>query len=319
MDTILSNAVQSIQIGVEDYLSKDPRRVLSSVRNITAGVLLLFKEKLRELSPVGSNEVLIKQNITPKADSRGNVELRGSGKKTVDVQQIRERFTALTISVDWKRFEDIVHIRNDIEHYCTTETASRLKELLADSFLIMRDFITSQLGYEPVDLLGEETWNVLLNQANVYNKELAECKVEQDKIAWNSSALQEISEYLRCPHCQSELLKPTNPTEDHIPSIEFHCASCGKESLFEDLAESAANSCYEWEMYIAMTDGGEPPLTQCHECGTETYVVEEDLCARCGTSKEFHECFLCGATLDTSEQDFGGLCGYHYWQAQKDD
>jgi hypothetical protein len=47
MDTILENAVQSIQIGVEDYESDDPRRMLSAIRNVTAGILLLFKEKIK--------------------------------------------------------------------------------------------------------------------------------------------------------------------------------------------------------------------------------------------------------------------------------
>lgn len=66
MDTILANAVASVQIGVEDYLSDDPRRVLSAVRNLSAGILLLFKERLRELSPTNSDEVLIKQQIHHK-------------------------------------------------------------------------------------------------------------------------------------------------------------------------------------------------------------------------------------------------------------
>ena len=65
MDTLIDNAVQSIQIGVEDFTSDDPRRVLSAVRNVSAGVLLLFKEKLRELSEEGTDEVLLKQKIKP--------------------------------------------------------------------------------------------------------------------------------------------------------------------------------------------------------------------------------------------------------------
>ena len=80
MDTILNNAVQSIQIGVEDYKSSDPRRVLSATRNITAGVLLLFKEKLRQLSPPDSDEVLIKQRIQPEFDANGGVVFIGDGK-----------------------------------------------------------------------------------------------------------------------------------------------------------------------------------------------------------------------------------------------
>ena len=76
--------------------------MLSATRNITAGVLLLFKEKLRQLSPSDSDEVLIKQRIQPEFDANGSVIFKGDGKKTVDVQQIEERFKALNIEANWK-------------------------------------------------------------------------------------------------------------------------------------------------------------------------------------------------------------------------
>jgi hypothetical protein len=88
MDTILKNAIASIQLGVEDHKSGDERRSLSAVRNLTAGILLLFKEKLRQLSPAGSDEVLIKERIRPSRDADGSVTFRGEGRKTVDVQAI---------------------------------------------------------------------------------------------------------------------------------------------------------------------------------------------------------------------------------------
>lgn len=59
MHTLLSNAIQSIEIGVEDFQSQDQRRLLSAVRNIQAGILLLCKEHLRKLSPPTSDEVLV--------------------------------------------------------------------------------------------------------------------------------------------------------------------------------------------------------------------------------------------------------------------
>ena len=100
MNTLLANAAQSIKMGVEDYLSPDPGRALSGVRNVTAGVLLLFKEKLRLLSPAPSDEVLLKQKIEPKITTTGDLLFRGSGRKTVDVQQIQERFKSLGILVE---------------------------------------------------------------------------------------------------------------------------------------------------------------------------------------------------------------------------
>lgn len=244
---------------------------------------------------------------------------RGAGKKTVDFFQIKERFKTLGIDMEWKSFDGVISIRNDIEHYCTSETAPRLKELLADAFLIIRDFITAQLDCEPVELLGDETWNTLLNVATIYNKELNECENAKAQIEWGTDGIRDVVPYLRCKHCQSELLKPTNPSEKFLPSIEFHCSSCGSYCLFEDIAEEAATECYGTEMYISMTDGGDPPLATCHNCSRETFLLRDGICVACGATLDYEECTVCGESLGPEEQDFDGLCSYHHWVAQKDD
>lgn len=72
--SMLANAVASIRLGVEDFqaAAKDDARALSAIRNLTAGLLLLFKVKLQNLSPPGSKESLLKQNVTPGLDTDGN-------------------------------------------------------------------------------------------------------------------------------------------------------------------------------------------------------------------------------------------------------
>ncbi|HSF11268.1 MAG TPA: hypothetical protein VLA60_17795 [Nitrospirales bacterium] len=322
MNTILKNAVQSIQIGIEDYQSSsdDHRRVLSAVRNITAGILLLFKEKLRQLSPEKSHEVLLYQDIRPKLDQEGNISFQRAGRKTVNFNQICERFKDLGIPIEHKLLKGIVDIRNGIEHFFTTETPSRLRELLADSFIILRDFITTQLNENPVDLLGNDTWEVFLDVAAVYNKELEDCQTECDKIIWKEPALSSIGGFLRCFSCHSELIRPINPEVNDQTTLKFSCRACGELSQFEDIAEAACAEAYEWQDYVAMTDGGEPPVTTCSECGRESYVVEEDFCVTCGTpGRNYAECSICHADLSMEEQDFGGLCSYHQYQMEKDD
>lgn len=319
MNTILANAVQSIQIGIEDYQSSDPRRVLSAIRNITAGILLLFKERLRELSPPDSDEVLIKQRIQPEFDANGKVVFKGDGKKTVDVQQIEERFSSLDIETDWNRFKKIVRIRNDIEHYCTTESTDRLKELIADSFIIIRNFVSSQLGYEPITLLGEQTWTALLDVAEVYQRELDECQEAIDSIDWDSDAMSEMAGNLRCPQCHSALVKPIDPDAESNYLLEFSCSYCGNVGGIDEIAESALSECFEYEIYSAMKDGAPCPIGTCHECGRETFIIQEDLCAACGGNLSYNECTVCGESLGPDDQYFDGLCGYHHWQAMKDD
>jgi hypothetical protein len=81
MSPLLHNAIKSIQIGLEDSESKDDGRLRSAVRNLYSGIVLLFKEKLREMSPEGSNEVLLKAKITPVMGSNGKVVFVGYGKR----------------------------------------------------------------------------------------------------------------------------------------------------------------------------------------------------------------------------------------------
>ena len=63
---ILDNSIGAIDLGIEDFKlsEKDPRRLQSAVRNLFAGILLLFKSKLAELSKE-DDEALIKEKVLP--------------------------------------------------------------------------------------------------------------------------------------------------------------------------------------------------------------------------------------------------------------
>ena len=78
--SLLANAKNSIELGLADFNSGDDKKLISSVRNFHAGVLLLLKEKLRRLSPANSNEVLIKYKVVPQLDSTGNLTFVGEGR-----------------------------------------------------------------------------------------------------------------------------------------------------------------------------------------------------------------------------------------------
>ena len=116
-EEIFKNAINAIELGVEDYelSAKDPRRLQSAVRNLFAGILLLFKSKLAELSQK-DDESLLKQKVVPVIQN-GEIKWVGEGKKTVDVQQIQDRFKHLNIEVDWTRLNELQNYRNNIEHY----------------------------------------------------------------------------------------------------------------------------------------------------------------------------------------------------------
>src|SRR5262245_12173051 len=241
--SILENAIDSISLSLEDHDNDDSKRVLSSIRNLHAGILLLYKEKLLRLSPPNSNEVFIKAKAVPKLNADGTVSSVGDGRKTVDVQQIKDRFKELSITTDWKRFDRMSSIRNDIEHYFSRTNRDVISGVIADVFIIIRDFVRDELKEDPLKLLGATCWNQLLEISEVYNAEKVECEKLMSSIEFPDPELDGISESFTCHECGSELLIPINPDDDMI-SINIKCKSCGEEFSLTDRIEEEVFNIY---------------------------------------------------------------------------
>jgi rubrerythrin len=305
--SILKNALDSIAIGLEDFESSDERRIISSTRNIFAGILLLFKHKLCELSPEGSDEALIKQQVLPEMDATGAVNWIGKGKKTVDVQSIKDRFESLGISVDWKRLERINKYRNDIEHYYSTLNNESVQQLISDSFIIIRDFIADELEEDPKVLLGEEYWKILVDVNEVYEKEKAACNEALERLNYYSDEICSALIEYRCRECGSGLLGSNDLGE--AAEATFVCRACGNESHYEGIANHAVNEFYAYEAYLAHKDGGDTPVVDCPLCGHGAYIFHEGICVSCGDSAT-HECVRCGCFIPPEEISDGDLCGY---------
>jgi hypothetical protein len=312
---LLTNAIESIRLGVEDYQAKTHARLLSAVRNIHAGILLLYKEALRRRSPTGTNDVLLMARTVPSVDANGNVIFKGVGRNTVDTRQISERFEGLGIGTDWKRFERIANARNDVEHRYPQLDQNALRGLIADSFLIVRNFLANELQHDPREELGEETWQVMLEVAEVYEKEKQECEKLLANIKWLSPTLEGGLADLTCSACGSELLKPV---ESPYGEIILQCNSCGQGEGPESYVPKAIASALRSESYEAVKDGGETPYVSCPECGEETYVMGERHCALCEHEAE-HSCARCGCEIPAEELDSEPFCGWCQHMMNKDD
>jgi hypothetical protein len=313
---LLTNAVESIQVGVEDYLLGTRPRLLSAVRNIHAGILLLFKEALRRESPKDTNDVLMMAKMIPVRDARGIVFI-GAGKKTADVQQIRERFEEIGIVTDWKRFDRINDARNDVEHRYPTLDQKALGGLISDSFIVVRNFITDELNDDPLVLLGEDTWQEMLQVAEVYEKEKQGCLQLMAQVKWFSPVLEEGLEDLTCRSCGSDLLRP-GLVRSPYNNVSLECISCGETEDAESFVQKAIAAALSVASYEAAKDGAETPFVRCPECNKMTYVMEERRCALCEHEAE-HSCERCGTEIPAEELDCSPYCGYCMHMMNKDD
>lgn len=317
--SLFNNAVHLIQIGVEDFGSADPRRVLSAVRNIHAGTLLLCKEKLRRLSPDG--EALLKQRLEPVRGANGAMALKGVGKKTVDIQGIKERFRSLGISFDWADLDRVTTIRNDMEHMFYEGGAALAREAVSDAFLAIRAVLATVLEEQPVSVLGAPCWGALLENNRLFQQEHSACRQTLEAIIWKTEGARAAAKEFACLDCGSKLIKQLDPENEEQDEARFMCSACGKEIDTVPLMVAAVAEANSSDAYLAATEGGPPPVGTCPECDEDTYVYWEGGCTLCGFEMpEGASCAFCSDPLTLDDYREGdGLCSYHRWVMQKDD
>jgi hypothetical protein len=297
--SLLKNAKISIRLGLEDYKSNDKRRVISSVRNFHAGVLLLLKEKLRRLSPSNSDEVLIKDKILPKLDANRKIIFVGKGKKTVNTEQIKDRFESLGIKFDWARFYKIKNLRDDIEHYHSAEITG----MVSDAFILVRDFVKNELNEDPRSLLGKDVWKTLVTEGEVYKKEREDCKAQLDLVKWESNTLRDaILEYARCARCGSALVTPQDASQPYS-KICLKCRSCGKIDNFYSFAVEAISRIGKFENTIFE----DTIIEECSSCLRNGLVVSEGKCVFCGEETNC-KCLDCREEFSKDELNEDGRC-----------
>jgi hypothetical protein len=316
MNTLFDNAIQSIQLGIEDYESNDSKRPLSAVRNFYAGVLLLAKEVLVRAAPKANPKDVVGANYKPVLDGKGGIDFT-SGNRTIDFNEIGERFKSFNLKIDHGSLKDLSRIRNDMEHLYTKANRESVREAIAKAFPVVVDLFR-QIDEQPHERLGD-SWAVMLNAKALYERELKQCTETFDGVDWQSQALSEAAR--PCPKCGSHLVYRLDQTKSESGFADAQCRQCGDKIDAISLMEAALKAHFEYESYASVKDGGEDPLGICPECGTNTYVMfnEENQCTNCFTSLE--ECDRCHASLTPNNvsEDSSSLCSYCSNLMSKDD
>ncbi|QKE64989.1 hypothetical protein HNE05_17060 [Aquipseudomonas campi] len=308
--SILKNAVDSIQIGMEDYHSDDPRRVLSAIRNVYAGLLLIFKHKLQALSPTGSNDSLLKARLELALDPSGAPIWKGKGNLSVDAADIEARLKALGISgIDWKRLQKLREIRNDVEHYFSKHPVNLMKEVVASSLQLLTEFCEPHLGQRPADLFGDECWDMMLAVASFHEGEVAACQKKLAAIQWPYKVVASSIDKMRCGHCDSQLIQLKDETAG--PHAFFECLACQALTDYEVVIGMAIVESLLGENYNRRKAGQPPASDECPGCGEQAYVYAEQICVACHYEPgQYTHCEVCGTLLE-GEDAFSPICSYH--------
>lgn len=323
-DLILKNAIDSISMGLEDFQlsEKDERRITSCTRNILSGILLLFKYKLAILSPKDSDEVLIKKEILPILDEGGKIVFRGSGRKTVDVHGIKNRFKSLGIQVSWNELDEVIKYRNEIEHYYTVINIDSAKTMVSESFIIIKGFIENELKLKPESLFNSETWLYFANTKQVHNELKKECNSKLEKLDYYSIDVLNAIKECKCENCGSDLISAADECDEEYEGYNAYyiCKACNRQYNYEEIIELYLDE-YMEHAHELIKDGEESNITYCPSCGKMSYLYNEELCLLCGESID-NRCVSCGQILSPDEIGFNEYCScclYNREQMMKDD
>ncbi|WP_342710589.1 hypothetical protein AAFG13_41495 [Bradyrhizobium sp. B124] len=316
MNTLFDNAIQSIQLGIEDYEHNDPKRALSAVRNFYAGTLLLAKEVLVRAAPKAAVKDVLGTKFVPVPDGNGGVTFEANN-KTVDFNELGQRFKDFGLSIDRSKLADLNSIRNDMEHYYSNASSKKVREAIARAFPVVVDLF-NLLKEQPNEHLGD-SWTVMLGAKELYDRELKQCTETFDGVDWKSESLSQAAR--PCPKCSSHLVYRLDQTRNESGFADAQCRQCGEKIDAITLMETALEAHFEYESYSSVKDGGEDPLGLCPECTAKTYVIweEENQCTNCFLSLE--DCDRCGEPLTPNNvsDDSSSLCGYCSNLMSKDD
>lgn len=316
---LFENAIESIENGIEDF-STGAKRTTSALRNLYAGVLLLLKEKLRRLSPPGSNEVLLYKKHKLTKDTNGNIALVPVGAQTVDLAEIEQRLTDLNVPVDWKRLKALQDIRNNVEHHKPKHSREIMRAAIANAFVVIADFIESQLAVMPATVFEKTTWETMLSEAGTFKAMEESCRASRAQLQGIPDAAQPIvRDGLRCISCASTLLRAG---DGEFPDCNFTCQSCAAEMSTAEVVGAALEAREGVDFHRLVKDGEPLPVRECPSCNAFAFVLAEDTCFVCGEGRPYERCLRCEERLSLEEQEREGMCSYcdHMWdRAMEDD
>lgn len=301
MDKLLTNAIDSIVVGVEDYSSGTRARRVSAVRNIHAGILLLYKELLRRKSPPDSDDVLVKKDVRSALRSDGSIHFVGVGPKTVDTFQIEKHFDALGVTVNWKLFRKLSALRNNMEHWYESSLPPVVDQAISTGFVLISEF-ANFLDTTPVEMLGQDVWQKMF-KTNEVNK--VEMDAWMQRIAahkWAHPTARDAATGFLCQSCGSAIFEfVAGPLgEETDADAAFLCRACGEVATFENFLQCMFETA---EAY----SGEAPEVDTCPECGRESFIVSLGFCAICGTQYQT-QCRMCRSILSISEMAYEETC-----------
>lgn len=308
-ETLLDNALAFLGRGIGGVTQADEHenshQVLSfAVVDVAVALEVMLKARL-----VREHWTLILSNPDKESQQR----LLSGEAKTVSPEEAIKRLADL-VDLDLKAtgpcksfMGEITHVfkyRNRAAHFCLSQTpAPAIKAQLVNALAFA------------VAFLGEE-WPQHSEDVAALTRRVSTL---EDFVSSRMASLREelthASVVVRCPACLQEALA--------VEEAGIHCHYCLSDESEggSRLADGYVEECLGVSAYETVKDGGEWPVAECPECGSDALVHHPEvaggdtspawLCFSCGVTYSewaLEQCGDCGSMIPTHGGDSMGLC-----------
>ena len=275
---LFQNAIDSVELGLEDFrlVKSDPRRYVSAMRNVFAGMLLLFKSWLAEESAERNYDLLrAETKEVKKLPPEEWADI--SEAKTAGFGEIKDRIGA---KVDWVRIDKLHDYRNRIEHAFISGGHGELDAVrcLAQSFLVIRDFMKNEIGEDPARRLSLDGWDTLFNEHDVHLQEELERNDAVDNLGWIDSDFAELVKHeFECPDCGSEIVTVNDAAKEADgEKARYICRKCGKDFSYGELCAVISPRCHCSVCDDSIEPDELPIYLETGMCGWHAHIWEKE-------------------------------------------
>ncbi|MEG2056832.1 MAG: hypothetical protein RRZ84_02840 [Romboutsia sp.] len=214
-------------------------------------------------------------------------------------------------------FEDLRKLRNQMEHFTIKANFPSIERCINNALVAITEFITN--NYDDftsplvISFKDDDTNFGLTDKEEQLIKELIRCTSEL-KEHYNDALKLAIArakdealleELVECPSCKESLLRLNYKNENIC-----HCFFCGYEEDGKKASNEYLSDIRGLSEYEIVKDGGEYPLYECLECGSNSMVNIDGkyVCFSCGMyyyENEVAFCDECGVLYHTYGDDLG--------------
>ena len=283
---LFSNAVQSIRMGIEDFISaetSDSARYISSSRNLYAGALLLLKSYLAIKSCNEGYKLLrCEKDLKKLMKQHGKDYSKWTDIVESNTVGFGEMFLKLKecADVDKTKILSLHNFRDHIEHTYDFDNHDSIDKanMIKSAVELIYHFFCHPLRMSLADYFSDEICHKIKGIKSCPHALLEQQEKHFDSLQWMFPEYHEaFRDLFQCPKCGYDICDvKVSSLDAKADGAVFYCAKCKSEYTFGAVEEVVSNHCYCSVCHETIPAGELPTFLEWGMCEYHHHIWEKE-------------------------------------------